>query len=39
MGLVQNFAGLVACRALLGLCEAGFFPGRNTTYIFLLGGG
>ncbi|KAF6791698.1 major facilitator superfamily transporter [Colletotrichum sojae] len=24
---VQNFAGLVACRLLLGLFEAGFFPG------------
>ena len=27
MGLVQNFKGLVACRIILGLCEAGFFPG------------
>ncbi|KAI9840137.1 MAG: hypothetical protein M1837_001898 [Sclerophora amabilis] len=26
-GLVTNFAGLVACRLLLGLFEAGFFPG------------
>lgn len=24
---VQNFAGLVACRLLLGLFEAGMFPG------------
>ncbi|KAL8334316.1 hypothetical protein RB593_003814 [Gaeumannomyces tritici] len=24
---VQNFAGLIACRLLLGLFEAGFFPG------------
>ncbi|KAI9875456.1 MAG: hypothetical protein M1823_007473, partial [Watsoniomyces obsoletus] len=24
---VQNFAGLVACRLLLGFFEAGFFPG------------
>lgn len=24
---VQNFAGLVSCRLLLGLFEAGFFPG------------
>lgn len=27
MGFVQNFQGLVACRVILGLCEAGFFPG------------
>jgi MFS family permease len=27
MGLVQSFKGLVACRIVLGLCEAGFFPG------------
>ncbi|KAI9756266.1 MAG: hypothetical protein M4579_003933 [Chaenotheca gracillima] len=26
-GLVRNYAGLVACRVLLGLFEAGFFPG------------
>lgn len=25
--LVQNLAGLIACRLLLGLFEAGFFPG------------
>lgn len=24
---VQNLGGLIACRLLLGLCEAGFFPG------------
>jgi MFS family permease len=27
MGAVKNFKGLVACRVILGLCEAGFFPG------------
>jgi MFS family permease len=27
MGVVQNFRGLVACRVILGLYEAGFFPG------------
>lgn len=27
MGLTRSFAGLVVCRALLGLFEAGFFPG------------
>ena len=27
MGLVQSFGGLVACRVLLGVFEAGFFPG------------
>ncbi|ETN45044.1 uncharacterized protein HMPREF1541_09920 [Cyphellophora europaea CBS 101466] len=26
-GVVQNYAGLVVCRLLLGLFEAGFFPG------------
>lgn len=26
-GVTQNFAGLVACRLLLGLFEAGLFPG------------
>jgi MFS family permease len=26
-GLVQNQAGLIAMRLLLGLFEAGFFPG------------
>lgn len=24
---VQNMGGLIACRLILGLCEAGFFPG------------
>ncbi|KAH7183386.1 major facilitator superfamily domain-containing protein [Fusarium flagelliforme] len=27
MGVVQNFEGLVACRVILGVFEAGFFPG------------
>jgi MFS family permease len=27
MGIVKDFKGLVACRVMLGLCEAGFFPG------------
>lgn len=27
MGLTRSFQGLVACRFLLGLFEAGFFPG------------
>lgn len=27
MGLVNNFEGLVAMRVLLGLFEAGLFPG------------
>lgn len=27
MGFVQNFGGLLTCRFLLGLCEAGMFPG------------
>ncbi|KAJ5812477.1 hypothetical protein N7474_008778 [Penicillium riverlandense] len=27
MGSVQGFSSLTACRVLLGLCEAGFFPG------------
>ena len=26
-GIVQNFAGLVVCRLLLGLAESGLFPG------------
>lgn len=26
-GFTQSFAGLLACRILLGLCEAGFLPG------------
>lgn len=27
MGVVQNFAGLVAARLALGIAEAGLFPG------------
>ncbi|KAL3448371.1 major facilitator superfamily domain-containing protein [Aspergillus insuetus] len=27
MGVVKNFQGLVACRVILGIFEAGFFPG------------
>ncbi|OJJ60740.1 hypothetical protein ASPSYDRAFT_148028 [Aspergillus sydowii CBS 593.65] len=27
MGVVKNFDGLVACRVILGVFEAGFFPG------------
>ncbi|KAH6909283.1 high-affinity nicotinic acid transporter [Coprinopsis sp. MPI-PUGE-AT-0042] len=34
MGLVKNFAGLLAARAVLGLCEGGLFPGV-TWYITL----
>lgn len=29
MGLVTNKEGLYACRFLLGLAEAGLFPGKN----------
>lgn len=28
MGVTKSFAGLVICRFFLGLCEAGFFPGK-----------
>lgn len=28
MGFTQTFAGLVVCRIFLGMCEAGFFPGK-----------
>jgi MFS family permease len=27
MGLTKSFAGLVVCRMLLGVFEAGYFPG------------
>lgn len=29
MGLVSNYAGLLACRWFLGLAEAGLFPGMQ----------
>lgn len=29
MGIVKNYAGLMACRWFLGLTEAGLFPGVN----------
>ncbi len=29
MGLVNNFEGLIAMRVLLGLFEAGLFPGMH----------
>ena len=28
MGLTRTYAGLLVCRILLGVFEAGFFPGR-----------
>ncbi|MDI1490592.1 MAG: hypothetical protein OHK93_001796 [Ramalina farinacea] len=27
-GVTASFGGLIACRFFLGLCEAGFFPGK-----------
>ncbi|KAI9803892.1 MAG: hypothetical protein M1825_001772 [Sarcosagium campestre] len=33
-GVVQNFAGLVACRVLLGAVEAGLFPGMTIYLTF-----
>lgn len=30
MGLVTNYAGLLACRWFLGLAEAGLFPGWSS---------
>jgi hypothetical protein len=32
MGLVNSFGGLVAMRVLVGLFEAGLFPGMLTTH-------
>lgn len=37
-GLVHNFAGLVGTRFLLGIFEAGLFPGKFTSSTFPLGG-
>ena len=34
MGLVDNYAGLIACRLLLGALEAGLFPGLNVYLTF-----
>ena len=34
MGLVESYAGLVACRLLLGALEAGLFPGLNVYLTF-----
>lgn len=33
-GLVQSFGGLVACRIILGVVEAGLFPGLNVYLTF-----
>lgn len=33
-GLVQSYAGLLACRLLLGALEAGLFPGLNVYLTF-----
>jgi hypothetical protein len=35
MGVTKSFAGLVVCRTLLGLFEAGFFPGMLERYDLL----
>jgi hypothetical protein len=39
MGVVKDYHGLVACRVMLGVCEAGFFPGAvyiiTTWYVLL----
>lgn len=32
MGLVTNKQGLLACRFILGLAEAGLFPGVNVSF-------
>ena len=34
MGLVTNFAGLLAARWFLGLAEAGLFPGSFPSIIY-----
>lgn len=33
-GIVQSYAGLLACRVLLGALEAGLFPGMNLYLTF-----
>lgn len=33
MGCVNNVGGLIACRFLLGLFEAGLFPGKTTVVL------
>lgn len=30
MGIVQNYQGLLACRAFLGIAEGGLFPGMHS---------
>lgn len=35
MGVTKSFTGLVVCRTLLGLFEAGFFPGMLNERMFL----
>ena len=35
MGITRSFAGLVICRLLLGMCEAGFFPGNEQFLLYL----
>lgn len=39
MGLTRSFGGLVACRFLLGIFEAGFFPGCAYLISMLVGRG
>lgn len=36
MGLVTNYAGLLACRFFLGLAEAGLFPGMFTSVLIFI---
>ena len=35
MGVTQSYAGLVTCRFLLGVFEAGFFPGKYPIFIVI----
>lgn len=35
-GLVKNVGGLIACRFLLGLFEAGVFPGKFEALNYVL---